>query len=326
MQTAQVNAASYAPNSFPSCAAGTQILHDVAHPVDGSTNQILDPDLNVFSAAASSKRQDQQSCFYCGYARHQSKNLCPARKYKCKLCGKIGHWERVCKSSKNNAVNNQQYQQQQSYSGTTAAIWPSLAATSHESIESVNHGYCQIKINKQRVKALIDTGSTSCSFIHKKLIPSLKLTITPCKGEVSMANASFTSKIEGTCFVNFSMQNRKYEGVRLYVLDNLCADVILGQDFMKQHQSVVFEFGGSQRPLLVSALSAMNISPPRLFEYLTEDCRPIAIKSRKQTPSNAKFIRETIRNLLCDGVNRVLPLGGHKSWSLKMMVHIRRGW
>ena len=46
----------------------------------------------------------------------------------------------------------------------------------------------------------------------------------------------------------------------------------------------------------------MNISPPRLFEYLTEDCRPIAVKSRKQTPSNAKFIRDTIKNLLNDGV------------------------
>ena len=48
----------------------------------------------------------------------------------------------------------------------------------------------------------------------------------------------------------------------------------------------------------------MNIPPPKLFEHLTDDCRPIAIKSRKQTPGNAQFIQAEIKKLLADGIIR----------------------
>ena len=80
--------------------------------------------------------------------------------------------------------------------------------------------------------------------------------------------------------------------VKLLVLENMCADVILGQDFMGQHKSVVFEFGGSEPSLHISALTAMNVPPPSLFEHLTDDCKPVAVKSRKQTNNNSKFIHE----------------------------------
>ena len=63
--------------------------------------------------------------------------------------------------------------------------------------------------------------------------------------QVGMADSSVTAKIEGQVFVDIQLQNRKYENVKLYVLDNLCAEVILGQDFMKQHDTVVFNFGGN---------------------------------------------------------------------------------
>ena len=101
--------------------------------------------------------------------------------------------------------------------------------------------------------------------------------------------------------VKFTMENRKYE-MRLFVLDNLCADIILGQDFMKQHESVVFEFGGSEPTLHVLAMAAMDVPAPQLFEHLTEDCKPIAVKSRKQTKSNAKFIKEEVQELLKAGI------------------------
>ena len=119
-----------------------------------------------------------------------------------------------------------------------------------------------------------------------------------------------TTKIEGECHVDITLQNRIYNNVKLYVLNNLCADVILGQDFLKQHQSVVFNFGGEKPSLIVNtigtvnALSAMKITPVRLFEHLTDDCRPVSVRSRKQTQSNAKFILEETQKLLANGIIR----------------------
>ena len=125
---------------------------------------------------------------------------------------------------------------------------------------------------------------------------------------MTMADSSVSSKIKGQCFVDITLQNRKYENVKLYVLDNLCADVILGQDFMKQHESIVFNFGGSKPSLIVScvgsvnALTAMNIPPPKLFEHLTPDCRPVAVRSRKQTQINKQFIHDEVHKLLGEGI------------------------
>ena len=255
--------------------------------------------------AAAMYSHPDQSCFVCGHPRHP-RNLCPAKNSKCKLCGRTGHWEPVCKSSNktSNSLNNQyrqQNQQQQRYQhGTSAAIWPLLAAILQG--RGGTTAYCKIKIKKSKINALIDTGSTSCSFIHKQLVTRLKLPIIPAVGEVSMANASFTTKVEGECIVDIQLRKRKYEKVKLYILDNLCAEVILGQDFMEQHKSVVFNSGGSKPSLIVSALTAMNVTPPSLFGHLTDDCRPVAVRSRKQTPSNAKFIREEVKSLLNDGI------------------------
>ena len=53
---------------------------------------------------------------------------------------------------------------------------------------------------------------------------------------------------------------------------------------------------------MLNALTAMNMPPVKLFEHLTPDCRPVAVRSRKQTPSNRKYIRDEVKKLFEDGV------------------------
>ena len=193
----------------------------------------------------------------------------------------------------------QQPQCQQQHQKSLAE--PSLAALSSK---TQSNGFCPIKLKKEIIQALIDSGSLSSSFIDKKLANRLNIPISPCKigEEVTLADGSSKSKIEGECYVDFLMQKRSYKGVKLHVMDNLCVDVILGQDFMKQHDRVIFEFGGSQPPLHISAVTAMNVPPPSLFEHLSEDCKPVAVKSRKQTNVNSKFIKEEVQKLLKEGI------------------------
>ena len=67
---------------------------------------------------------------------------------------------------------------------------------------------------------------------------------------------------------------RQYKNVRVHVLLDLCADLILGLDFQTQHQSITLNYGGKEVPLdLVCGLSSLNVKPPDLFANLTDDCQ-----------------------------------------------------
>ena len=43
--------------------------------------------------------------------------------------------------------------------------------------------------------------------------------------------------------------------IKVLVMGNLCADIILGQDFIDRHKSVVFTFNGKEPTLQVCALT-----------------------------------------------------------------------
>ena len=60
---------------------------------------------------------------------------------------------------------------------------------------------------------------------------SLKLEVYPESGSIGLATSAMSCKIIGYCVVDISLQNRSYEQFKLSILDNLCADVILGTDF-----------------------------------------------------------------------------------------------
>ena len=308
LQTAHKNAESYnSGNQYSSCAStNARETHE----------EVIHPDAETLAAT------NNQSCWFCGGQRHKRRNLCPAWKHLCQVCGKRNHYEAVCNSGRNqNRINppSSQPDQQQVQKPQSAAIWPVIATTSAAtptsstaSKEGKTTAFCNIKIKKHSTRALIDSGSLSWSFINQQFANRLGLFIIPSVDAppVSMANSSLTTKVEGEVYVDIMLQNRKYQNVRLFVLGNLCADVILGQDFMQQHQSVVFNFGGEKPSLIVNTigtvntLTAMNIPPPKLFEHLTDDCRPIAVRSRKQTPSNATFIHDEVQKLLADGIIR----------------------
>ena len=191
LQMAQKNAESYTNTSFSPCAATYTPQHE--HTPQHELNHIdqmamSDEALASDTAVAAMYSQNCQACFFCGNSRHATRSQCPARRHKCQLCGKVGHWERVCQSSdpnrqrqshpfqqsfqRNNNNNNNNnnsssnnnnrnsHQQRNSIRGTSAAIWPFLAAT--DSVRGAGnkvHAFCSIKIKKKTIKSLIDTGS-----------------------------------------------------------------------------------------------------------------------------------------------------------------------
>ena len=62
----------------------------------------------------------------------------------------------------------------------------------------------------------------------------------------------------GAMLVSRTEKRTVYPSHRLGILKALCRDVILGQDFQKEHKSVIIEYGGS-KPELTVAKSARQI-------------------------------------------------------------------
>ena len=78
-----------------------------------------------------------------------------------------------------------------------------------------------------------------------------------------------------------TLQTETYNDIKFIILDDLCADIILGQSFMEKHSAIMLPFGGDLPPLNICSVAVSNVKPPTLFSYLTKDCNPRATKSHK---------------------------------------------
>ncbi|GFS08848.1 retrovirus-related Pol polyprotein from transposon opus [Elysia marginata] len=109
-----------------------------------------------------------------------------------------------------------------------------------------------------------------------------------------MASIGLTKKTQGHCIVPLFYKDRHYTQ-KLSLLPDLCADVILGHDFLGIQESVSLL---TDPKTLSIFLAAANIEAPSLFENLTEDCKPIATKSRRHSLLDERFIESEVQKLL----------------------------
>ena len=84
----------------------------------------------------------------------------------------------------------------------------------------------------------------------------------------------------------------------LNVLPDLVSEIVLGTELMEQQECVKINFGGKRPPLVLSALSPIRVTAPTLFANLTPDCRPIAVKSRRYSFEDRKFIDAEMAKLV----------------------------
>ena len=158
-----------------------------------------------------------------------------------------------------------------------------------------------IKVNGKQLTALIDTGSSE-SYISKNIPLKEKWKVKASKSVINMASTSLTNETAGHCNVLIEHKENVYEHIKLSLLPDLCADVILGHDFLKLHENLVMPFQGKKATFSVCGVTAANVEAPSLFQNLTEDCKPIATRSRRQTPDNEKFINNEVKKLLEAGI------------------------
>ena len=93
------------------------------------------------------------------------------------------------------------------------------------------------------------------------------------------------------------INKREYADTKLFVMESLCCDIILGRDFLGQHDSVIFPFAGNGQ-LVVNSITALKIEPPKIFQNLHDQAEPIATPSRHYSQNHREIISAEINNLL----------------------------
>ena len=93
-----------------------------------------------------------------------------------------------------------------------------------------------------------------------------------------MASKELQLTTSGRSSLTLTLFGKTYKYTLMEVMTNACCDVILGQKFLRRHQSVNFEFGGKEGMLAIPAgasayasLAAAGVEFPRVFEYLAAD-------------------------------------------------------
>ena len=129
-------------------------------------------------------------------------------------------------------------------------------------------------------------------------------------------NHTLTAPIRGYCTANIETDDREYPIVKLHVFPNLCADVILGQNWQAMHESITIKNGGEKPPVKICNLTTLDVTPSPLFQYLSPDCKPIATKSRKYSHEDQNFIKNETNRLLAEGI--IEP--SDSPWRAQVMV------
>ena len=242
-------------------------------------------------------------CQYCGTDPHP-RSSCPARHERCEFCKKPGHIRSVCR--KLLRLSSPQFL---SYS--------TIGNDQSRKPRSLEKALVPIRVNGVELTALIDTGASS-SFIDQNVSRHIKLPTHACNQSITLAssNSSVNANEIATISV-LELQDFQYHNAHISVLPGLCADMIIGHDILSKHHSLVVDFGGEGQDLVISTINspdsnlestytcsvaAANIPPPSLFSNLSDDCHPIACKSRQYSEEDKSFIRTEVEKLLAEGI------------------------
>ena len=263
----------------------------------------------------------ERKCFFCGGNLHPNGRIqCPAKNKTCSRCRKVGHFSRVCQSSNSRstaaALEEDQADETDDQTDDTSTCISLLASAP----ACLNQTVINVIVDKLPLQALIDTGASN-SFINEAVAKNAKLKIFGKPSRVAMASEVASAPILGKTSVNLSVKGQSYADVALGVVPGLCADVVLGQDFIRQHDEVIIKLGGPRKTLLIDkdpicSVSACDVRCDRLFKTLKSECKPIATRSRKFNHDDKLFIKNEVKSLLQKGI--IEP--SYSPWRAQVLV------
>ena len=313
LDVALVNSENYLSNSS-SCAS---TYAEASKQSDKPRVQNSESSENIAAAVRPKERfsqkepQNSDKCGYCGLSPSHPRFKCPASDVECHKCGRRGHFSKVCLSKsgrryKKFSAATTDFSHEDSdreQSTNSQSSWPPfLCSVPNKSVPySLSKSSITTEINNKQVSAVAD--SASCySFVHPEFAKSSNLTIYSSNEKIYMASKSLTTEVSGYVKVKIKVGENVYNDFKVLVMPNLCADLILGLDFLSLHQSVTLKYGGNQPPLTICGLTTLKVDYPALFENLTPNCKPIADKRRYYSLEDREFIKTEVNRLLQEGI------------------------
>ena len=188
---------------------------EIRHNINQQEYQIPPP---TSTSAAMKRNFHSKTCFFCGGLVH-NRDRCPAKDIQCFLCGKTGHFSRVCHSKKKIKTSTSMYD-------------PIVSSIFVGFPKCLKASVVEGTVNGVSVQILMDTGFSK-SYINHRLLKGLKLSLEREPSAITMASTSHSVQVKGAILINLKVFNKNYPKFKLGVMEELCTEVILGLDFMK---------------------------------------------------------------------------------------------
>ena len=192
------------------------------------------------------------------------------------MCGKVGHFSRICRG-KSAKFSKKISARQKALSPYNAN--PLCATYASACPGGLAKASIRVILDGTKLTTLVDSGSSE-SYINSATHQSLGLEIIPPNHSAQMASAAMKIKSSGFCVADVTINDTTYAAVRLNILGNLCSDMILGLDFLSQHQRLIFELNGNALDLVVAneLNCALDIADTK-EDILLQTCQIIKNKS-----------------------------------------------
>ena len=265
-------------------AAGTDNL------TSGSLEQEVDQSVAAIDRASG-------VCVHCGNSRPHDFKRCKAKAVICFNCGQKGHFSRACRAKRNTSGSSSKTRDKHLATMTGEPYLSCNITKATASMREENSVVTCAEIKGRRYRAMLDTGSHKC-FVDSSIAKELGIkATTPFR--VGLAQSTNKVGISGVCIVDLKMLGNFYKSVKLYVMDDLCENIVVGRELLNLHNRVIFRLGGERGDLEVpetklGAVRAANIETPSLFANLRADCKPIATRSRRFNQEARNFISSTV--------------------------------
>ena len=176
---------------------------------------------------------------------NQRFNVCPAKNKTCHKCGKLEHFQSVCGnfprkaafiSSDKNELEEES-RNAKPHSQSAADIDEPFSVFIKRKCSSVfESNHFAYSVARNNVDSLLDTGAFD-NFIREKIAKIARLNPKRRSSKISMTSDNPFASVQGKVCSNIHVQDRNYS--IFGVVAGLCVDVILGQDFLKEHEEVV---------------------------------------------------------------------------------------
>ena len=214
--------------------------------------------VNATSTSAASETISEQGaftigrpkgvCVSCGSNKPHDFKRCKAKSFNCYKCGQRGHFSRVCRFQ---GKSSSGFNTGKSDNDNSAAVKEaSYSLCVMGAAGNLANSIVFSQVNNRPYKTLLDTGSSRC-FVSKVAASNFKIKGLTSVFSVGMARSKNKVDVTKFCYVDLVMFDVSYKRVKLYVMENLCVEILLGRDFLELHKSVIFKFNGNRDNLVV---------------------------------------------------------------------------